>query len=106
MFFFSTINIQKLFDTTKAIPMFFNGIAYFFEQIYSQLNTTEADYSPYGLFSQPHYLRNNCLAIYHIITGGTALPIALYWRASDTESSINESGNDCILAHSRGVKRR
>ena len=33
--------------------MFFNGIAYFFEQIYSQLNTTEADYSPYGLFSQP-----------------------------------------------------
>lgn len=29
--------------------MFFNGIAYFFEQIYSQLNTTEADYSPYGL---------------------------------------------------------
>ena len=34
--------------------MFFNGIAYFFEQIYSQLNTTEADYSPYGLFSQPH----------------------------------------------------
>ncbi|MBQ3233220.1 MAG: hypothetical protein IJA96_01260, partial [Alistipes sp.] len=49
-----TINIQKLFDTTKAIPMFFNGIAYFFEQIYSQLNTTEADYSPYGLFSQPH----------------------------------------------------
>ena len=53
MVFFSTINIQKLFDTTKAIPMFFNGIAYFFEQIYSQLNTTEADYSPYGLFSQP-----------------------------------------------------
>ena len=37
--------------------MFFNGIAYFFEQIYSQLNTTEADYSPYGLFSQPlHFL--------------------------------------------------
>ena len=34
--------------------MFFNGIAYFFEQIYSQLNTTEADYCPYGLFSQPH----------------------------------------------------
>ena len=33
--------------------MFFNGIAYFFEQIYSQLNTTEADYCPYGLFSQP-----------------------------------------------------
>ena len=36
--------------------MFFNGIAYFFEQIYSQLNTTEADYCPYGLFSQPHLL--------------------------------------------------
>ena len=35
--------------------MFFNGIAYFFEQIYSQLNTTEADYCPYGLFSQPLY---------------------------------------------------
>ena len=36
--------------------MFFNGIAYFFEQIYSQLNTTEADYSPYGLFIQPLFL--------------------------------------------------
>ena len=39
--------------------MFFNGIAYFFEQIYSQLNTTEADYCPYGLFSQP--LWRNCI---------------------------------------------
>ena len=36
--------------------MFFNGIAYFFEQIYSQLNTTEADYCPYGLFSQPLFV--------------------------------------------------
>lgn len=33
--------------------MFFNGIAYFFACLYSKLNTTEADYGPYGLFSQP-----------------------------------------------------
>ena len=30
--------------------MFFNGIAYFFEQIYSQLNTTEADLKAFWTF--------------------------------------------------------
>jgi len=41
--------------------------------------------------------------MYHIITGGTALPIALYLRISDTLSKLKLSGNDCILAVSSGV---
>ena len=59
-----------------------------------------------GIINPPLNYLVSSFAIYHIITGGTALPIALYWRASDTESSTKESGNDWILAHSRGVKRR
>lgn len=37
---------------------------------------------------------DKALATCHIITGGTALPIALYCLASDTTSSVNVSGND------------
>lgn len=43
------------------------------------------------------------LAICHIKTGGTALPIALYCLFSDTDSILNVSGNDYILAASVGV---
>ena len=46
------------------------------------------------------------LAMYHIITGGTALPTALYCFVSETESSRKFSGKDCILAASRGVNLR
>ena len=48
--FFLHLNIQKLSDITKAIPMFFKGIAYFFSIITNDFrnnhnahNTEEAD---------------------------------------------------------------
>ena len=43
--------------------------------------------------------------MYHIITGGIALPICLYDFASDG-CNLNVSGKDWIRAASRGVKRR
>ena len=49
--FIEHLNIQKLSDITKAIPMFFKGIAYFLSIITNDFrnndnahNTTEADY--------------------------------------------------------------
>lgn len=50
--FIEHLNIQKLSDITKAIPMFFKGIAYFFWGIitndfrnnHNAHNTAEADY--------------------------------------------------------------
>ena len=42
----------------------------------------------------------------HIITGGTALPIALYCLDSETVEKTKLSGKDWILAASLGVKRR
>ena len=39
------------------------------------------------------------------MTGGTALPIALYWRICETESNLNVSGKDCMRAASRVENR-